>query len=98
MRVRFLASVATVTISGPRNLRIGFRDNILKGILVDSNGRGVFLGPDGQSIAILVVISEETIRNNQLGDAINAIIDIGRECGVQPRIRVDARFGNDKEE
>ena len=53
---------------------------------------GILVGPDGTSTAMIVTFHENAPRGKELADVLNAIKDVGRECGVQPQILNDNRF------
>ncbi|MDR0328093.1 MAG: MMPL family transporter [Planctomycetaceae bacterium] len=54
--------------------------------------RGILIGPDGQSTALLVTLTKEAPQGKNLAKVLDAIRDVGRECGVQPQIQADNRF------
>ncbi|MCL2005685.1 MAG: MMPL family transporter [Planctomycetaceae bacterium] len=54
--------------------------------------KGVLIGPDGQSTAILVTLTQEAPQGKELALVLDAIKEIGRECGVHPQIQADDRF------
>ncbi|GHT11129.1 hypothetical protein FACS1894170_04300 [Planctomycetales bacterium] len=62
--------------------------------------QGLLIGPDGQSTALIVTLTKEAPQGKDLAKVLDAIREIGRECGVQPRIPADDRlaiakiFGN----
>ena len=53
---------------------------------------GILVGPDGQSTALIVTLTTEAPQGKELADVLNAIKEIGRECGVHPQIQADNRF------
>jgi predicted RND superfamily exporter protein len=62
--------------------------------------QGLLIGPDGQSTALIVTLTKEAPQGKDLAKVLDAIKEIGRECGVQSRIPADDRlaivriFGN----
>ncbi|MDR3182968.1 MAG: hypothetical protein LBT89_08655, partial [Planctomycetaceae bacterium] len=53
--------------------------------------QGLLIGPDGQSTALIVTLTREAPQGKDLAKVLEAIREIGRECGVQPRIAADNR-------
>ena len=53
--------------------------------------RGILIGPDEQSTALLVTLTKEAPQGKSLALVLEAIREIGRECGVHPQIQVDNR-------
>ena len=54
--------------------------------------QGILVGPDGQNTALLVTLTKEAPQGKQLALVLDAIREIGRECGVHPLVKVDNRF------
>jgi len=54
--------------------------------------QGILVGPDGQSTALLVTLTKEAPQGKDLALVLEAIREIGRECGVHPQIHADNRF------
>ncbi len=53
--------------------------------------RGTLIGPDGNSTALIVTLSTEAPQGKDLAKVLEAIREVGRECGVQPAVKVDTR-------
>ena len=53
---------------------------------------GILVGPDGQSTALIVTLTQEAPQGKELALVLEALREIGRECGVHPHIQVDNRF------
>ena len=53
---------------------------------------GILVGPDKQSTALIVTLTTEAPQGKELASVLNAIKEIGRECGVHPQIHIDNRF------
>ncbi|MCL2709745.1 MAG: MMPL family transporter [Planctomycetaceae bacterium] len=53
---------------------------------------GILVGPDGESTAMIVTFHEDAPRGKELADVLEAIKDVGRECGVHPQILLDDRL------
>ena len=54
--------------------------------------QGILIGPDGQSTALLVTLTKEAPQGKDLAKVLEAVRDIGRECGVHPLAQADDRF------
>ena len=54
--------------------------------------QGILVGPDGKSTALLVTLTKEAPQGKALREVLEAIRDIGRECGVHPQKIKDDRF------
>jgi len=54
--------------------------------------QGILIGPDGQSTALVVTLTKEAPQGKDLAKVLEAIKEIGRECGVHPPIQKDDRF------
>jgi len=54
--------------------------------------QGILIGPDGHSTALIVTLTKEAPQGKELANVLEAIKEIGRECGVHPLIREDNRF------
>jgi predicted RND superfamily exporter protein len=54
--------------------------------------RGILIGPDGHSTALFVTLTKEAPQGKELALVLEAIREVGRECGVHPQIQVDDRF------
>ena len=70
---------------GPGNIR--FTDETIHKKL-----QGILIGPDGHSTALLVTLTKEAPQGKELALVLEAIREIGRECGVHPQVQVDNRF------
>ncbi|GHT41804.1 hypothetical protein FACS189443_4050 [Planctomycetales bacterium] len=53
--------------------------------------QGLLIGPDGQSTALIVTLTKEAPQGKDLAKVLEAIREIGRECGVQQRLPDDKR-------
>jgi predicted RND superfamily exporter protein len=53
--------------------------------------QGLLIGPDGNSTALIVTLTKEAPQGKDLSKVLEAVKEIGRECGVQPRIAADNR-------
>ncbi|MDR3234399.1 MAG: MMPL family transporter [Planctomycetaceae bacterium] len=53
--------------------------------------QGLLIGPDGNSTALIVTLTKEAPQGKDLTKVLEAVKEIGRECGVQPRIAADNR-------
>ena len=54
--------------------------------------QGILVGPDGHSTALIVTLAKEAPQGKELARVLEAIKEIGRECGVHPQIQADDRF------
>ena len=54
--------------------------------------QGILIGPDGESTALIVTLTTEAPQGKDLALVLEAIREIGRECGVHPQIQADDRF------
>ena len=54
--------------------------------------RGILIGPDGHSTALIVTLTQEAPQGKELALVLEAIRQIGRECGVHPITLADDRF------
>jgi predicted RND superfamily exporter protein len=87
-------------LTGPRLFRIlrdtysgdGFGAIQLSGETISEKLQGILIGPDGQSTALIVTLTKEAPKGKELALVLEAIKEIGRECGVHPQIQVDDRF------
>ena len=87
-------------LTGPRLFRL-LRDTYSGGGLgairlsdetISQKLQGILIGPDGQSTALIVTLTTEAPQGKKLADVLEAIREIGRECGVHPQIQADDRF------
>ncbi|MDR2117613.1 MAG: MMPL family transporter [Planctomycetaceae bacterium] len=53
--------------------------------------RGTLIGPDGQNSALIVTLTKEAPQGKDLAKVLEAIRDIGRECGVHAPKKIDHR-------
>jgi predicted RND superfamily exporter protein len=53
--------------------------------------RGTLIGPDGQSSALIVTLTKEAPQGKDLAKVLEAIREVGRECGVQAPKETDTR-------
>ena len=60
--------------------------------LIQQKLQGILIGPDGESTALLVTLTTEAPQGKELANVLEAIKEIGRECGVHLRIQPDNRF------
>jgi predicted RND superfamily exporter protein len=86
-------------ITGPRLFRIlkdrysgsGIGGIRLTDEQIHEKLRGTLIGPDGQNSALIVTLTKEAPQGKDLAKVLEAIRDIGRECGVQAPKEVDQR-------
>jgi predicted RND superfamily exporter protein len=52
---------------------------------------GTLIGPDGKSSAMIVTLTKEAPQDKNLAKVLEAIREVGRECGIQPPKRTDHR-------
>ncbi|MDR0336297.1 MAG: MMPL family transporter [Planctomycetaceae bacterium] len=53
--------------------------------------RGTLIGPDGQNSALIVTLTKEAPQDKNLAKVLEAIREVGRECGVQAPKEIDQR-------
>jgi len=82
-----LARILQETYSGEGPGGIKFTDKDIHQRL-----QGILIGPDGHSTALLVTLTREAPQGKDLALVLEAIREIGRECGVHPPIQPDDRF------
>jgi predicted RND superfamily exporter protein len=86
-------------ITGPRLFRIlkdRYSGTGIGGIrLTDEKIReklkGTLIGPDGQCSALIVTLTKEAPQGKDLAKVLEAIREVGRECGVQAPKEIDTR-------
>ncbi|MDR0611510.1 MAG: MMPL family transporter, partial [Planctomycetaceae bacterium] len=86
-------------ITGPRLFRIlkdRYSGTGVGGIrLTDKQIReklkGTLIGPDGQCSALIVTLTKEAPQGKDLAKVLEAIREVGRECGVQAPKEIDTR-------
>jgi predicted RND superfamily exporter protein len=54
--------------------------------------QGTLIGPDGKSTALIVTLTKEAPQGKDLAKVLEAIRDVGRECGIHPAKKEDNRF------
>ena len=87
-------------LTGPRLFRIlrdkydgeGIASIRLTDEEIQQKLQGILIGPDGKHTALLVTLTTEAPQGKELKDVLDAVKEIGRECGVQLRIPEDNRF------
>ncbi|MDR0521111.1 MAG: MMPL family transporter [Planctomycetaceae bacterium] len=94
------ASYFKTVITGPRLFRL-FKDMYsaegpggvnLTDDAIKQKLRGILVGPDGQNTALIVTLTQEAPHGKKLSDVLDAIKEIGRECGVHPQVKEGNRF------
>lgn len=86
-------------ITGPRLFRIlqdRYSGSGVGGIRLNEEQireklKGTLIGPDGQNSALIVTLTKEAPQGKDLAKVLEAIRDIGRECGVQTPKKIDNR-------
>jgi len=87
-------------LTGPRLFRIlrdlydgeGIGGIRLSDETIQQKLQGILIGPDGESTALIVTLTQEAPQGKDLANVLEAIRQIGRECGVHPQIIEDNRF------
>jgi len=87
-------------VTGPRLFRLlkdKYSGDAPGGIKISDDAihqklQGILIGPDGQSTALLVTLTKEAPQGKNLAKVLEAIKEIGRECGVHPPVKQDDRF------